>query len=96
MSDPKNKIGGTIEIPGHEKTIGTLEKIVAEYQAASFDSVGKYNFSKTRQDAAITPIMELSQFYTRGDAIQMLSRAVTSPPRPARPPKKPRSSPKPP
>jgi hypothetical protein len=51
MSDPSNTtrkspIGGGVEIPGHEKTITPLQEIVAEYRTASFDSSGKYNFSR--------------------------------------------------
>ena len=63
-------IYGHVEVPGHEKTITTLEKIVAAYRTASFDSSGKYNFDQKRQDAAVSDILALSQFYTRYDAIQ--------------------------
>jgi hypothetical protein len=72
----ENRIDGHIEVPGHEKTMPTLEKIVAAYRKASFDSNGRYNFDQKRQDAAIKEIMEVNQFYTRYDAIQMLGKAI--------------------
>ena len=96
MTDRNTKMGGSVVVPGHERTITTLGNIVAEYRAACFDSSGKYSFDQKRQDAAVTNIMALSQFYTHSDAIQMLGRAVTSPPRPAPASKPPRSKPKPP
>jgi hypothetical protein len=86
-------IDGHIEVPGHEKTIATLEKIIAAYRTASFDSGGKFNFDPKRQDAAVSEILALSQFYTRYDAIQMLGRVINSPRRPA-PASPPRSKPK--
>ena len=99
MSDTTTKrfnIGGEVVVPGHEKTITTLKKIVAVYRAAGFDPNGKYNFDQKRQDAAIGEIMKLSQFYTASDALQFLGKAVSSPPRPTPPTKQLRSSPKPP
>jgi hypothetical protein len=100
MSDPSNTtkkspLGGGVGIPGHEKTITPLQKIVAEYRTASFDSNGKYNFSQQRQDEAVKKITYLSQFYSRGDAIKMLGRAVASAQRPATTSKPPRRAPKP-
>ena len=50
---------GDIEIPGHEKTQGTLSGIVDEYRKASY-ATGKYDFNQSRQDIAIEKIMELS------------------------------------
>ena len=87
-------IGGHVEIPGHEKTLNPLQKIVAEYRSASFNSNGKYSFDQKRQEAAINAIMALSQFYSARDALQMLGRAVTSAPRPATTSKPPRTAPK--
>ena len=81
MAEQKYTIGGNVLVPGHEKTITPLQKIVAEYQTASFDASGKYNFDQKRQDAAITAIMAISQFYSKSDALQMLGRAVSSAPR---------------
>ncbi len=87
------QIDGHVEVPGHEKTITTLEKIIAAYRTASFDLSGKYNFDQKRQNAAVSEILALSQFYTRYDAIQMLGRVINSPRRPA-PASPPRSKPK--
>jgi hypothetical protein len=101
MSDPSNTTrkstigGGHVGIPGHEKTIAPLRKIVAEYRTASFDSSGKYNFSQQRQDEAVKKITDLVQFYSRGDAIKMLGRSVASAQRPATTSKPPRRAPKP-
>ena len=89
MAEQKFTIGGEVSVPGHEKTITPLQKIVAAYRAASFDSSGKYNFDQSRQDTAVTAIMSISQFYSKSDALQMLGRAVSSASRPTSPSKKP-------
>jgi hypothetical protein len=92
MNTSKPQIGGEVTVPGHEKTINRLQAIISGYRMGCFDSNGKYNFNQNRQDVAVDQIMGLSQFYTRSNALKMLGGAVSSPPQPTPPAKKPRGN----
>ena len=69
-------IGGQVELPGHEKTFGPLQKIASAYKEASTTD-GVYKFDQKVHDEAVKAIMGLSQFYTKDNARQILARAVS-------------------
>jgi hypothetical protein len=63
----------TIDIPGHERTLQPLRAIVEEYRRDCW-TTGEY----------MPKILQLSQFYTAGDAERLLNRAADRPLRPGK------------
>jgi hypothetical protein len=70
MASVQNTVGAS----GHEKTMGSLDKITEDYAKASVVN-GKPNFNQKRFDDAVKAIKALSPFYSEANARQMLNRA---------------------
>jgi hypothetical protein len=73
----------TIDIPGHERTLQPLRAIVEEYRRDCW-TTGEYMPNPRLREAAVRKILQLSQFYTAGDAEKLLNRAADRPLRPGR------------
>jgi hypothetical protein len=72
-----------IDMPGHEKTLQPLRAIVEEYRKDCW-TTGEYMPNPRLREAAMRKILQLSQFYTAGDAEKLLNRAAGKPLRPGK------------
>jgi hypothetical protein len=81
---------GTIEIPGHEKTLQLLLAIAEEYRRDCW-TTGQHMSNPRLREAAIQKILELSQFYSASDAEKILIRVAEKPLPPGKQKQRPRS-----